>query len=246
MDRIAVISDIHGNMPALEAVWDDIRARAISVVYCLGDMVGKGPHPERAVDWVREHCDVVVKGNWDDFIGKPTEQADLVWQQRRLGPSRLAYLAGLPFSADFWISGKYVRLFHASPESVYTRIQPWDPMERRLTMFQDSAETGTAGHGREPDVVGYGDVHNAYVQHFPGKMLFNAGSVGNPLEIAQASYAIMEGQLGGRAPAPFAVTLARVPYDVEESIRLAAEEEMPLQDPYAKELRTARYRGLPS
>ncbi len=246
MDRIAIISDIHGNVPALMSVMDDILARNIDRIFCLGDMVGKGPHSDMAVDIVREHCEIVIQGNWDDFIGNPTDQPDLLWHQRRLGADRLSYLASLPFSFDFWMSGRYVRLLHASPESVYTRVQPWHPVEKRLTMFENSDKTGTAAHGGLPDVVGYGDVHNAYVQHFPGKMLFNAGSVGNPLEIPQASYAIMEGQYESREPGVLAITLIRVPYDIEEAIRLAEEAEMPLLEPYQRELRTARYRGLSS
>jgi protein phosphatase len=243
MERIAVISDIHGNVPALQAVDSDLRVRGITRIFCLGDLVGKGPQPELVVDWVQARCEVVVQGNWDDFIGKPTRKTELLWHQRRLGPERLTYLAKLPFSFDFFMSGKAVRLFHASPESVYARIQPWDEPERRLTMFGDSMMTGPAPYGRLPDVVGYGDVHNAFVQHFPGKMLFNTGSVGNPLEIPQASYAILEGDCGSREPGTFAVTLVRVPYDVEEAVRIATDARMPLLEPYVKELRTGRFRG---
>lgn len=244
MDRIAIVSDIHGNLPAFHAVLEDIRLRGVQHIYCLGDLVGKGPHPAEAVDLTIAHCEVVLQGNWDDFIGKPTNQYELVWHQERLGDERIRYLSNLPFSIDFWMSGKYVRLFHASPVSVYTRIQPWDPVERRMMMFEDSELTGPTNHAQRPDVVGYGDVHNAYLQHLSGKMLFNAGSVGNPLEVAQASYAILEGVYGFREPMPFSVTLLRVPYNIEEAIQLAATEKMPLLEPYARELRTARYRGL--
>jgi protein phosphatase len=244
MERIAVISDIHGNIPALQAVEADIQAREIHRIFCLGDLVGKGPHSEQTVDWVRERCEVVIQGNWDDFIGKPTSRAEALWHQQRLGPERLEYLTALPFSYDFWMSGKVVRLFHASPDSVYRRIQPWDEPGRRLSMFEDTDQTGSLEYGVMPDVVGYGDVHNAFVQHFPGRLLFNAGSVGNPLEIPQASYAILEGDYGSRSAGVFSVTLVRVPYDIEEAIRLATEERMPSLEPYAKELRTGRFRGL--
>lgn len=244
MDRIAVISDIHGNLTALLAVQQDIELRGISRVFCLGDLIGKGPHPEAVVDWVKERCEIVIQGNWDDFMAYQTDNPDILWHQQRLGPDRLAFLSELPFSIDFWMSGKYIRLFHASPESIYTRIQPWDTMERRMTMFQSTERTGRTKHGEQPDVVGYGDVHNAYVQHFPGKMIFNTGSVGNPLEIPQASYAILEGTFDSELTAPFSITLVRVPYDIEEEVRIATEEGMPQLEPYVQELRTARYRGL--
>ncbi|WP_199623685.1 metallophosphoesterase family protein [Paenibacillus alkalitolerans] len=245
MERIAIISDIHGNVPALEAVLKDIRQRDIGRIFCLGDLVGKGPHPDRTVDTIRGSCEAVVQGNWDEFITEQTEKPELRWHRNRLGEERLSYLKGLPFSLEFWCSGKFIRLFHASPESVYKRVQPWHPLELRLSMFDNTEQTGTPAHGARPHVVGYGDVHNAYVQHFPGKMLFNAGSVGNPLDITQASYAIIEGDYGSQEAGPFGLTLARVPYDIEAAIRMAAAEKMPYLNEYAKELRTGRYRGLP-
>lgn len=245
MERIAVISDIHGNIPALEAVLDDIRERGIGRIVCLGDLIGKGPHSERAVDLVRESCEIVVQGNWDEFITRPTDKPDLQWHRNRLGEDRLAYLKGLPFCAEFWCSGRFVRLFHASPESVHRRVQPWDTVQTRLTMFDNTESTGVPEHGGQPDVIGYGDVHNAYLQHFPGRMLFNAGSVGNPLEITQASYAVIEGRCGSREKGAFSVSLVRVPYDIEEAVRMAAKEEgMPFMKEYVQELRTGRYRGL--
>jgi protein phosphatase len=103
--------------------------------------------------------------------------------------------------------------------------------------------TDFTGHGFEPDVVGYGDIHGAYLRTFHLKVLFNAGSVGNPLDMPLACYAILEGVLDEPVAAPLAINLVRVPYDIERAIREAAEEGMPGLQPYAQELRTARYRG---
>jgi protein phosphatase len=244
VDRIAIISDIHGNIPALDAVEQDIRARGITKVMCLGDLVGKGPHSEVAVDRIRQLCEVVVQGNWDDFIGKKNDPV-LLWHQKRLGPSRLRYLSELPYSYDFMMSGKLIRLFHASAESLYHRVQPWDPLEKRNALFSAVIAGGNPQETRQPDVVGYGDIHNAYVQHLGGRLLFNAGSVGNPLDMAQASYAILEGTLNSEQPRAFSLQLLRIPYDIELAIREAEHEGMPDLAPYIQELRTARYRGLP-
>lgn len=244
MQKIAIISDIHGNIPALDAVLGDIRQRSVDAIYCLGDLVGTGPFPAEAVDIIKEACSLIVMGNWDHLLTKPTQDEVLLWHQRRLGEQRLQWLEQLPFSYDFRMSGKRIRLFHASPVSVYTRIQPWDSMESRLTMFQNTDKTG-APYGEElPDVVGYGDIHNAYSQNLRGRTLFNTGSVGNPLDIPQASYAILEGQLDSSIPAAFSIQLVRVPYDIELAVRLAEQENVPLLEPYCRELRTGRYRGL--
>jgi protein phosphatase len=242
MEKIAIISDVHGNIPALEAVLSDIKSRDISRIFCLGDMVGKGPHSEIAVDMVKEACEIVVMGNWDDGITKPQENEAIKWHQDRLGVERFKYLESLPFSHDFFMSGKLIRLFHASASSVHTRIYPWSSFEDRLAMFDHTELTGDH-YGRKPDVVGYGDIHYAFLQHLNDKALFNAGSVGNPLEITQASYAVLEGIYNSKQPGSFSLQFVRVPYDIELSIQQAKEEDMPYLEEYITELKTAVYRG---
>ncbi|MGD7008970.1 metallophosphoesterase family protein [Metabacillus sp. 84] len=242
MNRIAVISDVHGNMPALEAVLEDIHQRKLDKILCLGDLVGKGPQSHDAIAKIKLHCEITVKGNWDDFITKETEFETLKWHQQQLTHEDMNYLTALPFSAELMMSGKLIRLFHASPFSVYTRIQPWDSLERRLSMFESTEMTGT--ETKTPNIAAYGDVHQAFIHQYKDKMLFNCGSVGNPLDMPQASYAIMEGIEGDEETAPFSIQLVRVPYDIERSIRIAREMEMPDLEPYIQELTTAKYRGL--
>jgi predicted phosphodiesterase len=163
MDHIAIISDLHGNLPALEAVLRDIKRRNIARIFCLGDLVGKGPHSEKVVDICQDVCEVTIKGNWDDYILRDTEKPTMRWYQQRLGPERLAYLRQLPQTIEFWMSGRRVRLFHASQESVYYRVHMDDPRDKHLAMFTNTAFTGDTV---EPDVVGYGDILRAFVMHF--------------------------------------------------------------------------------
>ncbi|MNO23516.1 phosphodiesterase [compost metagenome] len=240
METIAIISDIHGNVTALETVLADIQQRKISRIVCLGDLVGKGPNSDQAVDLIREHCEEVVRGNWDEFIAGESELEVVKWHRALLGTERLAYLSALPFSIEFWMSGKYIRFFHASPRSVNERIQPWDALGMRLSLFEPSELCSLQ---LPADVAVYGDIHGAYLQHLEGKTLFNAGSVGNPLDLTQASYVIMEGEYGSREPAPLNIQFVRVPYDIERAVQQAVDSQMPQLEPYIRELRTAEYRG---
>src|SRR2546427_12631174 len=178
MEHVAIISDLHGNLPALEAVLCDIKRRHISRIFCLGDLVGKGPHAEKVVDICQEVCEVTIKGNWDDFIVRDTEKPTLLWHQQRLGAERLDYLRQLPQTIDFWMSGRRVRLFHASQARVYYRVRLEDPREKHLAMFTNTAFTGNR---IEPDVVGYGDLHCAFVLHLHRQMLLHVGRLGSPL-----------------------------------------------------------------
>lgn len=244
MEKIAIISDIHGNIPALESVLADIKSRDIKRIICLGDLVGKGPQSSIAIQMIQKHCEIAVRGNWDDFFPKPQESETIKWHQNQLTKIQMNALEELPFSVEFIMSGKLVRMFHASPRSVYERIQPWDSLETRLSMFENTEHTENIEGQREPDVVLYGDIHNAYQQHIKGKTLCNVGSVGNPLDLTQASYAILEGEYNQSKSGIFSIQLVRIPYDIEESIQIAKELEMPELEEYVQELTTAKYRGL--
>ncbi|KEQ26210.1 metallophosphoesterase family protein [Paenibacillus tyrfis] len=248
MDNIAVISDIHGNLPALEAVARDIRRRRIRRIICLGDLVGKGPQPCEAVDRIRELCETTVQGNWDHGINNPQDKETGLWQQRLLGTERLRYLRELPFSAELWLSGRRVRLFHASAQSIYHRVLRKANKKEKLAMFQNTDQTGGfAGTELTPDVIGYGDIHVPYVQTLKSKagqglLLFNTGSVGAPYDgLPYASYAILEGETSHPAclePAPFSVQLVRVPYDVEKAVATAERVGLPNLERFVDEIRS--------
>jgi len=241
VERIALFSDIHGNMPALEAALTDAATRGVTRIFCLGDLVGKGPHSDRVVDTCRSRCERIIRGNWEGLVTKVADNPTLRWHQERLGPERLAYLRTLPNTIDFMLSGQRIRLLHASPPGVYHRVHQRDPIDTLQAMFDS---TDFTGYGFEPDVVGYGDIHTAYLRSLHGRVLFNVGSVGNPLDQTLACYAVLEGSDADTPPRPLAITLVRFPYDIERAIQDAADEEMPGLEPYASELRTARYRGL--
>jgi protein phosphatase len=243
MDKIAIISDIHGNMPALETVLPDIRQRGIDLIYNLGDVIGKGAYSDLAIDLCREVCHVIVQGNWEAEILRTNDHPILNWYAAQIGKERMAYLRSLPYVCDFWMSGNRVRLFHASQESVFTRIQPWMPYETHRAMFENTPFTGMDAPA--PDVVGYGDIHCAYMHtlYLDHKILFNVGSVGNPLDLPLATYVIMSGSFDSQKPGFFSIDFVRIPYDIERAVEQARQVSVPETEAYAIELRTAVYRG---
>lgn len=242
MDKIAIISDIHGNLEALEAVEQDIRSRRIDRIICLGDLVGKGPQPCEAVDRIRQICEVTVQGNWDHGITLPQNKEAGLWQQERLGTERLRYLRELPFCFDLLMSARRIRLVHASSRSVYHRVLRKADKKEKLAMFENTEQTGGfLGTELTPDVIGYGDIHIPFLQTLKSKaitglLLFNTGSVGAPYDgLPQASYVILEGREGSREAAPFSVQSVRVPYDIEKAVATARQVGLPEWERYRYE-----------
>jgi protein phosphatase len=241
IERIAILSDVHGNLTALEAVLDHIRASGITRIFNLGDLAGKGPRSAAVVDRCRDVCEVIVQGNWDVELARGFETPWPVgeWHRAQLGRERLAYLGALPGSFDFVISGRSVRLFHASQRGVFHRVHQTSTREVHRAMFDN---TDFTGFDEPPQIVGCGDVHTAYALNFENRTLFNVGSVGNPLDIPLACYAVLEGLYDG-AVGPWSLNFIRLPYDIEGEIAVAERSGMREFEAYARELRTAVYRG---
>jgi protein phosphatase len=253
-EPIAIISDIHANITALQTVFEDIRARGLTHILCLGDVVGKGPSGAACVDAVRDLGCPVVMGNWDLLVADESEnkfpaiQDALLWERAQLGEARLEWLRSLPYALDLERHAGLVRLLHASPQGLWHRVGMKAIFAGRADkiagMFADTERTGYGD--RMPQAVGYGDIHTAFVLNLPAyvpeleavkhRTLFNVGSVGNPMDAPVPSYAILGGGAG------LEITLVRVPYDIEAECRVALSSGMPYLDEYLEETRFARYR----
>lgn len=229
-------------MPAFEAVLADIRRRGVEQIYCLGDLVGKGPESATVVDLCREGCQGTVQGNWDANMTLPTDKKTRLWHQHKLGSSRLDYLRSLPGVIDFQMSGKWIRLFHASPQGIDSRVYCWDKHEILRSMFKNTDFTGFKNP--VPDLVLYGDIHQAYMLPLDGKLLINVGSVGNPMDyITLAGYVILTGHFASGRRSDIGVEFVRLPYPIEKAVAIARSVGMPKLAEYAFELRTANHRN---
>ena len=244
LDRIALISDVHGNLTALEAVLADIDARGITRIFNLGDYVGKGPRGREVVDLCRERCEVNILGNWDDFLPDPDRAFDtdaLKWWLHQLGPGQGEWLRSLPFCHDFVMSGRRIRLFHASEETVHRRVRFDHDEAEFLGLFTNTAATGD---GPVPSVVGYADTHDPYYEtDRERRTVFNTGSVGNCMGDPTPVNVVLEGVMHGEAEAPFSIQFVRVPYDWEAELAVAADMGMPELEGYTVEIRDGVYRG---
>jgi predicted phosphodiesterase len=210
------MSDIHANMPALEAVLADARAAQAQQFICAGDVVGFGPHAKACVDAVRGLFQVVVAGNHDRALGaaedpRPTPRlADLArateeHARSQLPPLDLAWLRGLGHEAGLYLSGRELYVVHGSPsDPLYRGILPDDDPQRVRTAFMTiDCDYVVLGHTHVPMLL-RGVVENATV--------INPGSVGLPLDgDPRASYALLDIDDGKVHP-------RRVPYDVEATV----------------------------
>ncbi|MFB5660940.1 metallophosphoesterase family protein [Alteribacillus sp. HJP-4] len=236
--KIAIISDIHGNKTALEAVLRDMSAREIERIFCLGDLVGKGPLGSECIKLVQENCEQVIRGNWDVFIQAPAENDFIQWFQERLSEEDFEYLASLPFHIDEEINSQLIRCFHASPRSEFERIFPWDSIDKKLSMFETSKNIGEIHPPRQPDIVFYGDIHTSFLHTYKNGILCNVGSIGNSLDLTSASYAILDGEYSSNA-----VQMVRVEYDRRKELKIAENEGLPSLDKYRDEIILGKYRN---
>jgi hypothetical protein len=150
-------------------------------------------------------------------------------------------LRSLPFCHDFWLSGRRIRLFHASEETVHRRVRFDHDEAEFLGMFRNTPATGD---GVEPDVVGYADTHDPYYEtDRERRTLFNTGSVGNCMGDPTPVYVVLEGVVDSRDEAPFTITFVRVPYDWRAELAYAASVGMPELEGYTLEVRDGIYRG---
>ncbi|WP_211530538.1 YfcE family phosphodiesterase [Methanocalculus chunghsingensis] len=220
--RIAFISDIHGNLPALDAVLEDAGRRGVSHILHLGDLVGFGPFPEETIRRIRGESITGVAGNIDTdtllMKKKNCKKKDsekeiaLCWTRRHLSKESRRYLAGLPGEIRTRAGGISLLLTHGSPVSSTGRIGP-DTPDTELSEY--AASTGAA-------VIITGHTHIPFARTIDDCLFINPGSVGRPHDgDPRASYCILQTD-------PLSVCHIRIPYDIDavtdemEAVKLPA------------------------
>mgnify|MGYP002585707430 FL=1 len=260
--KIAIISDIHGNLEALKATLKDIEKRNVDRIICLGDTIAKGIHPKECLDLIKEKCEIVLQGNCDahfsmehEHIDKMSEQEQkrIKWNQSLINKEDREYLLKLPFCYEFYMSGSLVRLFHATPTVNNKAILNVDSIETKYQMFLPSKNTVSQ---MKADVVIYGHIHHPYMDKIYNKTLINVGSVGNSfdvirnknkdsnvLETTKSNYLIIEGEYNSKEyNSDIAFQFVKVPYDIERELK---GENLNIEsDNYRFELKEGKYRDM--
>ena len=200
--RVAAISDIHGNLPALEAVLAEIDAEGIDEILVVGD-TAHGPWPAEVVDLLVERDVRAVHGNADrEVIDRSDRYGPLgPWSADRLGDSRIQVVRGWPLTIEITVDGLgRVLACHSTPESdepIYTRITP-------------DADLATIFGSVDADVVVCGHTHMQYDRTLgSGLRIVNPGSVGMPYESEPGAYWAVLGP---------DVEFRRTEYDVEAAV----------------------------
>jgi predicted phosphodiesterase len=240
MDRVAIFSDIHANLPALEAVMADMDERGLPDRYCLGDLVGYATFPNEVIQAVRERDIPCIMGNYDLGVGNSSDDCgcaykdahsealgklSIAWSNTRTTEENKAYLRGLPAQIPLQLGDLRLMLVHGSPRRVNEYLyedRPDASLERLLDMV-------------ESDVLLCGHTHIPYHRILPtGRHVINEGSVGKPKDgDPRACYVIMEAN--GK---DLSVEFVRVPYDIELAAQAIEAGDMPHE--YAAMLRAGR------
>jgi diadenosine tetraphosphatase ApaH/serine/threonine PP2A family protein phosphatase len=190
--RIALVSDVHGNLPAFRAVLDDVRAAQADAVWCLGDLVGYGAQPNECVALAREECDVCLAGNHDLVVTGDIDISDFSssaaaaahWTRLHISEEALDYLRGLrPLDPE-----RAVGLYHASPRDPVWEyvLSTWQAADCIRLM---QARVGAVGHSHvalffrqdgESRVVGAQAPGGTELDLSEDRWLINPGGVGQP------------------------------------------------------------------
>lgn len=237
MNKILFISDIHGNIPAVKAMEQEIAGIKPDKIIFLGDAVGKGPESDKAVDWVRDYCDLVIKGNWDSDVYHTMKTGEYPWNRfyvNQLGQERLEWLNSLASEAEIQISGLWFRLLHGRPlDHIYMDYDNWD-------VLKDGFNAKTSS--RKYDGFICADCHSPFVRTNGLGYVLNSGSIGNTIGVPRATGLLIEGELDSSDKAPIHFDILSVPYDNQAASDIADKyPELPGLASYKQEVMTGVY-----
>ncbi len=233
--KVGLISDVHGNLHALEAVLKRLERMKVSAIWNLGDATGYGAKPEEVVQLLKNRGVVSILGNYDrkvlqfaqnglDQPKKSLKRLAFRYALRSLSRASRAYLGSLPHSLRLKIAGVQVLLVHGSPDSD----------EEHLTAETLSEHLARLARPLGVDLIACGHSHRAFLRRVGRTWFVNPGSVGRPDDgDPRASCAVLDFS-GGKVRA----RLLRISYDVPGAITALREAGLP--EAFGEMLRSGR------
>ncbi|UYQ95785.1 metallophosphatase family protein [Chitinophaga horti] len=232
--KIALFSDIHANLPALEAFFQNLEKQQPDAVYCLGDLVGYNIWPNEVINEIRKRGIATITGNYDFGIGRSSDDCGCAYKSDEekangavsirvtnelVGDEERRYLRSLPQHIRLEFEQYHVLLVHGSPRKVNEYL------------FEDREEASMLRIMGDADILCFGHTHKPYHRLLPGdKHAINIGSVGKPKDgDPRGGYVMLHLDADVRAE------FIRFAYDVEQAARAVEESELP--DAYAESLR---------
>jgi putative phosphoesterase len=241
MQHVTIFGDIHGNLPALEAVFADMDQRGLTNLYCLGDLVGYGTSPNEIVEMIRKREIPTIMGNYDQGVGISSDdcgcaykaeedrirgEQSIAWTNDHTTDDNKAFLRSLHKDIPLELGDLKVLLVHGSPR----KINEYMYEDRPDTYFERIMD------GVDADVLVCGHTHLPYHKVLPsGRHIVNAGSVGKPKDNNRDSCYVTLSAEGRNVSVEF----IRVAYDVERAAQaIEAADGMP--DKFATLLRDGK------
>ncbi|HEX2869385.1 MAG TPA: metallophosphoesterase family protein [Ignavibacteriales bacterium] len=204
--KTLVLSDIHGNLPALEAILE--KESGFDTCLFLGDVVDYGPFPKECIQFLMDNMDFGVMGNHDNAIANNVDcgcRGDFrkfsvetrQWHKALLGKEELGFLRHLPTIQKTGVDGRSVFMAHATPQGGLTRYINENELEDEIKGVSD-------------EIILLGHTHIQFMRYVGTTLVVNPGSVGLARDGGSACYAtITDGQ----------IKLHRLPYDVERTVK---------------------------
>ena len=224
MRRVAVITDIHANLSALQAALARIDELDLDGLFCGGDLVGYGPHPNEVCALIAERAIPTIYGNYDYAIARDLEdcgcayvtphdrelgQRSVDWTLAHTDQASKDFMRELPFDLRFAVGETPVHLVHGSPRKVNEYL--FEDKPARLYERLAAAE--------EAGVLVFGHTHKPWIREYGGVLFVNCGSVGKPKDgDPRAAFAVLEADGSGHAHA----RIERVDYDAAAVAREVA------------------------
>ncbi|TVQ95870.1 MAG: metallophosphoesterase [Deltaproteobacteria bacterium] len=238
MAKIIVLSDIHGNLPALEAAWRDLSSRPVDALFCLGDLAAFGPFPDECIRFVRDEMrpTVCLLGNTDRYLLEPpgepaTERPEDIqdaidWARNQLSADSLDWLRERPGEERITLDGVDIELVHAAPGDDERGIGPESTGSDLDELFGQ--------HG--PGVTFCGHTHVPFRARRGQRIIINVGAIGLPFDgdfrAAYARAKCVDGQLVHYEP-------RRVAYPMSRTIESLEERDVPMRARTERRLRFA-------